>query len=126
MDILFHDGACSLCSKEIRILQKYEQGGLSFADIHRQPDSGAFAPGKEAMLRRLHLVAADGTWHVGIDATVRAWSHTPFGWLFRPLTWPLIRPLASRLYARWADRRYRRKYSCSQCSPPESAVEGGL
>lgn len=116
MDILFYDGQCPLCRKEIETLKRLEQGGLGFVDIHHQPDDGPLAPGKEALLRRLHLVSRQGQWVTGLDATVRAWSHTPVGWLFRPLAWPLVRPLARRFYERWADRRYDQRYACYRCN----------
>ncbi|GGY72682.1 thiol-disulfide oxidoreductase DCC family protein [Marinobacter zhanjiangensis] len=126
MDMLFYDGQCPLCRREVNTLRRLERGGLGFVDIHRQPDDGPLAPGREALLRRLHLVTADGTWHIGLDATVRAWSHTPAGWLFRPLTWPLFRPLAQVVYERWADRRYRRRYACESCGPGEDRKPTGL
>lgn len=115
MDILFYDGQCPLCRREIATLQRPERGNLSFVDIHRQPEDGPLAPGREALLRRLHLVTAEGIWYTGLEATIRAWSHTPLGWLFRPLGWPLLRPVANALYSRWADRRYQRRYDCSTC-----------
>jgi predicted DCC family thiol-disulfide oxidoreductase YuxK len=126
MDMLFYDGQCPLCRREIDTLRRLETGGLGFVDIHRQPDDGPLAPGREALLRRLHLVTADGTWYIGLDATVRAWSHTAAGWLFRPLTWPLLRPVAQTLYERWADRRYQRRYACQPCGLAEDREQSGL
>ncbi|WP_372972455.1 thiol-disulfide oxidoreductase DCC family protein [Marinobacter sp.] len=115
MDILFYDGQCPLCRKEIETLKRLEQGNLGFVDIHHQPDDGPLAPGREALLRRLHLVTSEGQWFTGLEATVRAWSHTSMGWLFRPLSWPLIRPLSRHIYEGWADRRYERRYACGRC-----------
>ncbi|MFW5825644.1 MAG: thiol-disulfide oxidoreductase DCC family protein, partial [Marinobacter sp.] len=116
------DSQCPRCRREIDTLRRLEQGGLGFVDIHQQPDGGPLAPGREALLRRLHLVTGDGTWYTGLDATVRAWSHTSAGWLFRPLTWPLLRPLTGPVYERWADRRYERRYACDRCADGEGAT----
>lgn len=126
MDLLFYDGQCPLCRREIDTLRRLERGGLGFVDIHQQPEHSPLAPDREALLRRLHLVTADGTWYTGLDATVRAWSHTAPGWLFRPLTWPLFRPLARHVYERWADRRYERRYACTSCAVPDRRGEAGL
>lgn len=46
---------------------------------------------------------------------VRAWSHTPFGFMFKPLLWPGLYQIASPLYEFWADRRFERKYACAEC-----------
>jgi len=116
MDMIFYDGHCPLCLREIALLRRMERGGLSFIDIHQQPDSSPLAPGRDQLLRRLHLVASDGTWYIGLDATLRAWSHTPAGWLFKPLAWPLVNPVARFLYTQWADRRYRNRYVCDSCT----------
>ena len=115
MDTLFYDGQCPLCSKEIATLRRLETGNLDFADIHVQDTEKATLPESEALLRRLHLRTGDGKWVTGLHATVRAWSHTRLGFLFRPLLWPLVYPLANRIYSSWADRRYRRKYDCNAC-----------
>jgi len=114
IDTLFYDGQCPLCRKEIKLLQRLSNDGLAFMDIH-QLHSTASLPSSMAMLRILHLRKACGTWITGVDATVQAWSHTRWGWLFRPLRWPLLAPFVNRLYARWAERRYNRLYGCNVC-----------
>lgn len=120
MDTLFYDSRCPLCQREIKTLQRLQAGGLAFADIHQPPAMPpGKAPSRETLLRRLHLLADDGTWRVGLEANVRAWSHTGFGWLFRPLLWPGIHAIARRVYERWADRRYDRRYGCQPCNPEQ-------
>lgn len=114
MDILYYDGRCPLCAREIGVLRNLQRGGLAFADIH-QPLSDGALPGREALLRRLHLRTESGAWVTGLEATVRAWSHTRLGLLFRPLLWPGIHQLARLVYNRWADRRYQRRYGCGAC-----------
>lgn len=121
-DTLFYDGRCPLCAKEIRTLRRLQRGQLIFADIHEQPEGSTQLPSHEDLLRRLHLMTWTGEWVTGLHANVRAWSHTPFGWLFKPLLWPVIYPIARRVYESWADRRYERKYVCalgntSSCPP---------
>lgn len=113
---LLFDGRCPLCRKEIALLRRLSRGRLGLQDIHGQaavtwPDQ----PPADTLLRVLHLVMPDGRWLTGIEATVAAWSTTPFGWLWRPLMWPGLRPLAERGYTRWARQRYQRLYGCRRC-----------
>ncbi|MCM0614167.1 DUF393 domain-containing protein [Marinobacter sediminum] len=112
-DTLFYDGSCPLCAREIRTLRKLQDGNLIFADIHEQHAENQGLPSHESLLRRLHLMTSTGEWVTGLHANVRAWSHTRFGLLFKPLLWPLVFSVASRIYERWADRRYARKYACA-------------
>ncbi|MBS3804144.1 MAG: DUF393 domain-containing protein [Oleiphilaceae bacterium] len=115
MDTLYYDSRCPLCRREITTLQRLQSGNLAFADIHQPPEAGAEQPSRESLLRRLHLLTEDGTWRIGLEANVRAWSHTGFGWLFKPLLWPGIHTVAKRVYELWADRRYDRRYGCQSC-----------
>ncbi len=115
MDTLFYDGQCPLCAREIRTLRRLQRGDLVFADVHVQQNRKGMLPTNEALLRRLHLLTGEGNWVVGLPANVRAWSHTPFGFLFKPLLWPVLYPLARFIYEAWADRRYERKYACGSC-----------
>lgn len=112
-DTLFYDGQCPVCAREVRALRRLQTGQLLLADIHDQRNQAL--PDREILLRRLHLMTWTGEWVTGLHATVRAWSHTPLGFLFRPLLWPGIYQLAAPVYARWADRRYQRKYACGAC-----------
>lgn len=113
MDTLYYDGNCPLCAREVRTLKRLNDGGLAFEDIHALADS-ALPDGveREDLLRRLHTRDHGGRWHLGLEATVLSWSHTPLGILFRPLLWPGFRNIAEKGYARWADRRYCRLYHC--------------
>jgi predicted DCC family thiol-disulfide oxidoreductase YuxK len=127
-DTLFYDGSCPLCAREIRTLRRLQGGNLIFADVHEQREDSQNLPSREALLRRLHLMTWTGEWVTGLHANVRAWSHTPFGWMFKPLLWPVIHPIAKRVYEHWADSRYDRKYLCAVESAGDcgsSASRGG-
>ncbi|MBZ2169779.1 thiol-disulfide oxidoreductase DCC family protein [Marinobacter sp. F4216] len=120
-DTLFYDGRCPLCRREIHTLRKLQTGGLSFVDIHKSDKVAAGIPSRELLLRRLHLRTSDGHWVVGLRANVRAWSHTRFGVLFKPLLWPGVFAIATRVYENWADRRYERKYQCAVRQSPDQS-----
>jgi len=118
MDTLYYDGKCPLCLREIGALERLRDDSLGLVDVHEhEPAPGE--PNRDSMLLRLHLKTADGAWLSGVDATVRAWSHTRWGFLFKPLRWPLIAPLANRAYDFWARRRFNGLYCDSACVRPE-------
>jgi predicted DCC family thiol-disulfide oxidoreductase YuxK len=110
-DVLFYDGHCPLCRREVAWLQRCSRPGLSFADIHAMEDGSG--PPREELLRSLHLRKADGSMLRGLEANVAMWQHTAFGLPWRLLTLPGVRVIASRVYDLWARRRYRRLYACA-------------
>jgi predicted DCC family thiol-disulfide oxidoreductase YuxK len=114
-DTLHYDGHCPLCMREVRLLRRIAGPGLALADLHEIPDRPG-QPTRLIKLSSLHLQTADGEWLTGVDATVRAWSHTRWGFLFRVLRWPLVGPLADAAYRYWARKRYQRLYGCSDCA----------
>ena len=105
---LYFDGACPLCSAEINRLQQVGDGSLCAVDIH-DPSVSA-TEDVNALLRTLHYVGADGERLTGLDANVAAWQHTRWGFAWRWLRWPLVHPIASRVYDAWARWRYHRLY----------------
>ncbi|MGS2716862.1 thiol-disulfide oxidoreductase DCC family protein [Eionea flava] len=114
-DTLYYDASCPLCAKEITHLTRLQKGTLICADLHTELPV-LLTEQKENMLKVLHLYTHDGRCLLGLDATVRAWQHTAFGWIFAWLRWPLIKPIADKCYTQWADQRYRKKYDCHPCN----------
>ena len=108
-DELFYDGQCPLCVAEMDKLRTLADGGLDRVDIHTA-DEELDLPERETLLGTLHLRRKEGGFLVGMDANVAAWQHTRYGWLWRPLRWPLIRQFADACYRPWARWRYRRLY----------------
>ena len=114
-DALYYDGNCPLCMREVRLLERIADPGLALVDLHDVPDTPG-EPTRLVKLTTLHLKTADGKWLTGVDATVRAWSHTRWGPIFSVLRWPLLGPLADRVYKYWARKRYQRLYGCAECA----------
>lgn len=108
--VLYYDGLCPLCAKEMRVLRRWKSDSLQLLDIHAAELSG---DEKAARLQVLHLEIAPGNYLLGVEASVAAWSYTSLGWILRPLQWRIIAPLAKSVYARWAKRRYEKLYGCS-------------
>ena len=120
-DTLFYDGNCPLCMREVRLLTRIADEGLLLTDLHDVPENPD-EPSSLERLKNLHLRTADGEWLTGVDATIRAWSHTRWGFFFRPLRWPLLTPLADRAYEYWARRRFDGLYCDSDCVRPEPST----
>lgn len=114
-DTLFYDGQCPFCIREVRLLTRIADDGLQLTDLHAVPDNPG-EPTRLARLKNLHLRTCEGEWLTGVDANVRAWSHTRWGFLFRVLRWPLVGSLADASYRYWARKRYRNLYGCSRCA----------
>lgn len=114
MDILYYDGNCPLCLREIRTLKKLRDDRLQMINAHKYEPAGD-EPDRQAMLLRLHMRTSDGEWISGVDATVRAWAHTRWGFAFKILRWPLIGSVADSAYRYWARKRYQRLYGCDVC-----------
>lgn len=116
-DLLFYDGSCPLCSKEMKALSKQKAASLELLDIHQVADWSGF-PSKQTMLRKLHLRRVGGEWIVGLEANVYAWRGTRVAWFWRLLTLPGIRYFANHAYDFWAERRFKnlkRKCSTDSC-----------
>ena len=92
----------------MHMLDRLKREDLELIDIHG--DLAPDLPAREKLLKILHLRTSDGEWITGIDATVRAWSSTRMGGLWRLLNLPGVRPVADKLYSAWAKRRYQRRY----------------
>lgn len=107
-ETLYYDGACSLCTTEIGHLRRLCDNNLQLVDVHQLK---AEADERETLLRVLHFETESGERLTGLDATVAAWQHTRIGFLWRWLRWPVIKPMADWVYARWAEIRYRRLYA---------------
>lgn len=103
-DILYYDGACPLCSREMKHLAKLKQDSLELVDIHSLTESNEL-PDKNSLLLNLHLQRGD-QWLIGADANVAAWQHTRFGFAWRWLRWPIIRQIIDPIYAFWARKRF--------------------
>jgi len=109
-DVLYYDGQCPLCSVEMGHLSKRACGELELVDIHTASDLPA---DKASLLKRLHLQTDNGLVS-GIDANVAAWQHTSIGWMWRFLQWPIVKPIAAKVYDSWAEKRFKKRYSNTQ------------
>jgi predicted DCC family thiol-disulfide oxidoreductase YuxK len=115
--VLF-DGACPLCSREIRLLEKLDRGrgriqleDISAADF----DPTVYGLDARTVMDRIHGVLPDGTIVEGLAVFRRAYEAVGIGWLMAPTRWPGLRRLADRAYGAFARNRLRLTGRASTC-----------
>ncbi|MGM0526061.1 MAG: thiol-disulfide oxidoreductase DCC family protein [Pseudomonadota bacterium] len=122
--IIFYDGGCPLCIKEMRHLKKLDAGQkIQFENINEGDFNERFPEVNiENANAYLHGRLSNGQMVYGLDVTHAAWSQVGKGWLIAPLRWPVIRWLADKAYLFFAKHRNRisklltGEARCSQCS----------
>ncbi len=122
--IIFYDGGCPLCVKEMRHLKRLDkEGRIQFENVN-EPDFSQRYPQVEVAKANqyLHGQVSSGEMIYGLDVTHEAWSLVGKGWIIAPLRWPVIRWFADKTYLFFARNRNRisklltGKERCAQCS----------
>ena len=128
--ILFYDGACPLCSREINGLKrKIDPAKIVFKDIHNLSDDAirklfaeracngvynqATVPSRATLLKQLHLLS-NGSVRTGFDANLALWETTAYARYFHWLRFKPIFLSATFFYEIWARLRYRKLYCNDQ------------
>lgn len=106
---LLYDGDCPLCLREVAFLRRQDagQGWVAFVDITApdyDPQAHAGIDFATAM-SRIHAILPDGTVLRDMEVFRRVYEVLGLGWLYAWTGWPLIKPLADRLYGWWAKHR---------------------
>ena len=112
---IFYNGGCPICRTEIEHYLRLDRRNgqqLGFIDIAGAEHVCPFD--RTEMLKRLHVVDADGNKFVGVDAFIEIWRHLPYYRHLASFTRiPLIRGLAIRLYdgvlAPWLFRMHEKR-----------------
>ncbi|NOJ21323.1 thiol-disulfide oxidoreductase DCC family protein [Vibrio coralliilyticus] len=121
---IFYDGTCPLCVKEMERLAHYDnQEHLMLVDIHSENFLNYPEIDARHATKILHALDNNGTLLLGLDVTYLAWKLVGKGWLYAPLRWKLIRPVADWCYLIFANNRYtisklltgKRKCDSGQC-----------
>ena len=122
---IFYDGTCPICTREMRALKQHDKASrIMLVDIFH-PDFEHY-PQIDAQEAATVLHALDENHHLwlGLDVTYHAWKLVGKGWLYAPLRWPLVKPIADWAYLHFANHRYTiskwilgsRKCDNNQCS----------
>ncbi|MDJ0511091.1 MAG: DUF393 domain-containing protein [Crocosphaera sp.] len=106
---LLYDGDCPLCMREVRFLQKKDQGrGLvnlvNIADKNFNPDEHCGIDYASAM-GRIHAVLPDGNILRDIEAFRYVYEVLGMGWVYAITKLPLVGKFANFVYRIWANLR---------------------
>ncbi len=109
--ILLYDGACPLCRREVEILRRRDggRGAIRFVDIDDplyEPVAFQGISYREAM-GRVHGITADARVLRDLAVFQEAYRLVGLGWIYAPIEWPVIGPLAQVVYRLWARLRLR-------------------
>ncbi|MDT8405884.1 MAG: DUF393 domain-containing protein [Methylococcales bacterium] len=121
--ILFYDGHCPICQKEVAWLRwKNRKGRLAFQDIQdKRFDPEIYSKTFDEFMAEIHGLYPDGRLVKGVEVFCAAYSAVGLGWLTAPIRWRLLRPLFDCLYTWFARHRLRLgawfgKKTCSEDS----------
>ena len=108
---LLYDGDCPLCMREVRFLQKKDQGrGLvnlvDIADNNYNPDEHCDIDYRSAM-GRIHAILPDGSILRDLEAFRYVYEVLGMGWVYAVTKLPLIGKIANLVYSIWAKLRLR-------------------
>jgi len=116
--MMFFDGGCPLCRREVEHYRRLDRAGaVEWIDIAADP--ARLAPlgvAPAAAFRHLHVVDKRGELQVGAWAFAAIWDVLPYyRWLGRAVRVPGMLPVLDRMYRRFADWRLRRRCRDSDC-----------
>ena len=116
--IMFYDGGCGLCSREVKHYQKLDQfKRIIWTDISQHPMAlKPYAIPIEAAYKQLHVVDTYGKIHIGIGAFLTLWEQLPY---YRQLATFARRlhltKLLDKAYQRFAQWRLHRRCKQQTC-----------
>lgn len=106
---VYYNSACPVCRAGIESQQgKMTACEVEWIDVHNNPAAAKEVhPDLEFVREQLHVVAPDGSRHVGVDAFAQLWKDTPGQrWLAALVRLPVIRRLSRIFYRSFARRLY--------------------
>jgi len=121
LPIVFYDGGCPLCRREIAHYQRVDRDGLiQWLDIQQSKDElQANGLTWDKAMRRMHVRDSDGRMVSGADAFAVLWRHLPrYRFLARVVSLPGVHWVSEQVYSAFARRRYRSRCNDEMCSRP--------
>lgn len=109
--IVFYDGKCGLCSREINYYKTVAAEGIfEWVDITLDTESfERLGFTKEEGLLALHAKDVDGQMHIGVDAFILIWCQLKQWSLFAKLIkLPFIKRIADLTYKQFANWRFKK------------------
>ncbi len=124
---VFYDGDCPLCMREIRMLQRKDNGAkIQFTDIAANEfDASRYDRTHASFMERIHGRLADGTWIEGVEVFRQLYSAIGFRVLVGISRLPGISHLLRLGYTLFAKNRLRLTGRCEPdgaCAVPQKRV----
>lgn len=116
--IVFFDGGCSLCSREIDHYRKLDRAAaIEWVDISREPERmQPYGLTRDQAMLRLHALDEQRQWRTGTQAFLLIWSRLPgYRWLSRLLKATGLHQLLEPAYRHFASWRLRRRSRSTSC-----------
>ena len=117
--IVFYDGGCPLCRREIAHYQRIDRERcIQWADIQQEADTlQAHGLSWEQAMQRMHVRDSDGQMVSGAAAFVVLWRQFPrYRFLAGLVSLPGIHWAAEQVYTVFARRRYRSRCNDQVCT----------
>lgn len=118
--IVFFDGGCPLCRREIDHYRRLEaRKPILWIDV-TQPDAplSQYGVERETAMRRFHVMDDHGQFFVGAQGFVTLWTQLPYyHYLASVIRRLSMLPLLDRIYVRFADWHYGRRCRDGLCVP---------
>jgi predicted DCC family thiol-disulfide oxidoreductase YuxK len=105
--LMFYDGACPLCSREVRFLKSRTEkrnAKLVFLDTSTEWFNRS-QYGLPESDKIIHGMLPNGKLVSGVEVFRRAYKEIGLGWLLAPTGWPVLRLIFDRLYLVFAKYR---------------------
>lgn len=112
--LVFYDGGCDLCSKEVDHYKRLNaKSGIGWIDISREQSLlNALGVSFDQAMRELHVIDRNGEFRTGIYAFLALWSELPYYRHVATVVHVLrLAPLLEWAYQRFAKWRYVRRTS---------------
>lgn len=75
---VFYDGACGVCSKEMKHYRKVADQRVHFVDIAATDfNAGLYGRSNDDFQRELHVCDVDGNFYTGVEAFRKLWEALP-------------------------------------------------
>lgn len=120
--IVYYDGGCPLCRREIGFYQRLDRGGrIAWSDASVNASAlAAEGVGQDEALARIYAHEADGRLISGAAVFVAIWRRLPgFRWLAPVAGWTPVLAVLERAYVWFARRRQRLTGRCGEACAPK-------
>jgi predicted DCC family thiol-disulfide oxidoreductase YuxK len=107
MLIIYYDGQCPLCSKEMSHLKQYDkESAIDLVDIHQKNFQSLHPDISFNKAMKILHGKYKGKQLLGLEVTHRAWTLVGKGFWVAPLNWPIIKQLSHGVYLGLAKYRH--------------------